>query len=48
MVDSGGAAIGAELTAAEELTGFHKLAGWDLEALKSLPEKFQEACRKNL
>ena len=41
MVALGGAAVGGELKAAEELTGFHKLAGWDLEALKSLPEKFQ-------
>lgn len=49
MIASGGTAIGGELTAAEELIGFHKLAGWDLEALRvrSLPERFPEACRKN-
>lgn len=48
MVALAGVAIGGELTIAEELIGFHKPAGWDLEARRSLPEKFQEACRKAL
>lgn len=46
VVASEGAAVGGELTTAEEFTGFHKL--WDLEARRSLPEKIKEACRKAL
>ena len=49
VVTSERAAIEGEVTIAEELTGFHKLAGWDLEPRRSLPEKVQDAgtdCRE--
>ena len=49
VVTSERAAIEGEVTIAEELTGFHKPAGWDLEARTSLPEKVKDAgtdCRE--
>ena len=48
MVTSEAVATESEVTIAEELTGFHKLEGWDLEVRRSLPDKVQDACRKTL